>query len=516
MARLPFNPDRIGGPPAPAVPAGRRAGDGPPAMSVTQANKMVKDALARALPERVRIVGQVSNFSDRSHWYFSIKDAGSSLRCVCFASVARKCNVPMADGLEIVVSGRFDVYDPQGQLQFYVDKIEPVGQGSLEMQFRALCNELRELGYFDPQHKKELPLIPRKIAVVTSRTGAALQDVINTAARRWAGCELLLVDVRVQGAEAAPQVAWAIKALSRQGQAMGIDAILLTRGGGSMEDLWAFNERIVADAIYQCRLPIVAAIGHETDTTIAELVADMRCATPTQAAMTLIPDRQALDHQIHQLHRRLHLLVSRQLEYAQQRLNAAARHAFFRQPANMLLPVQSRLQALEARLQESMKQTMRDRQLRLDGLMRHLSAVSPLGQIRAMQPRVEAIEHRLTQAMSRALSQRQQKIEALSRHLSAVGPASVLGRGYTYTLDAQGRPVTQAAGLQPGQRMTTVFADGKVRSVVEGGDQPAAASPAASPDPAPQPASPPKRPRRKAESAGPMLDLFSQSSQDDA
>jgi exonuclease VII large subunit len=148
--------------------------------------------------------------------------------------------------------------------------------------------------------------------------------------------------------------------------------------------------------------------------------------------------------------------------------------------------------------------------------VRHLSAVSPLGQIRAMQPRVEAIEHRLTQAMSRALSQRQQKIEALSRHLSAVGPASVLGRGYTYTLDAQGRPVTQAAGLQPGQRMTTVFADGKVRSVVEGGDQPAAASPAASPDPAPQPASPPKRPRRKAESAGPMLDLFSQSSQDDA
>src|SRR5690606_1483225 len=131
----------------------------------------------------------------------------SSLRCVCFASVARRSGVPMADGLEIVVTGRFDVYDPQGQLQFYVEKIEPVGQGSLEMQFRALCNDLRELGYFDQDRKKPLPLMPQKVAVVTSRSGAALQDVINTAARRWAGCELLLVDVRVQGPEAAPQVA---------------------------------------------------------------------------------------------------------------------------------------------------------------------------------------------------------------------------------------------------------------------------------------------------------------------
>ncbi len=508
MARLPFNPDRIAGAPPAAPVAGKRTGDQPPAMSVTQANKLVKDTLARALPGRVRIVGQVSNFSDRSHWFFSIKDAGASLRCVCFASVARKSGVPMADGLEIVVTGRFDVYDAQGQLQFYVDKLEPVGQGSLEMQFRALCNELRELGYFDEDRKKPLPLMPRKVAVVTSRSGAALQDVINTAARRWEGCQLLLVDVRVQGADAAPQVAKAIASLSRHGAGMGIDAILLTRGGGSIEDLWAFNERIVADAIHNCRLPIIAAIGHETDTTIAELVADVRSSTPTQAAMTLIPDRRTWEHQIHQLQRRLHLLAGRQVEQAQQRLLALARHPFFRKPVNMLAPVQARLESLDGRLQDAMKQTMRDSRQTLDGLSRHLLAVSPMNRVRTLQPRVETLSSRLAAAMTRSLSQRQRQLEGLSRHLAAIGPASVLGRGYTYTLDDQGRPVTQARMLHAGQPMVTVFADGKVRSKVEG-DASTSPAPSSALTPVTQPAV--TRGRRKSAKAKPaMPDLFSQ------
>lgn len=480
MARLPFDPHRVSEPsntPAPVTKT--RQGDAAP-LTVSQANKLVKDTLARTLPAKVRIVGQVSNFTDRSHWFFSIKDAGASLRCVCFASVARKSGVPMSDGLEIIITGRFDVYDAQGQLQFYVDKLEPVGQGALEMQYRALCEKLRAQGYFDTDRKKPLPLLPRKVAIVTSRAAAALQDVINTASRRWAGCQLYLVDVRVQGAAAAPQIAQAINALSRNGKTLGIDAIILTRGGGSIEDLWAFNDPAVADAVFKCTLPIVAAIGHETDTTIAELVADHRSSTPTQAAMTLIPDQQTWDHQIHQHGRRLNLLMERMMEHARRRVEAAARHTLFRRPVNMLEPLQTRLTSLADQLHDVMTRAVGDRKNHVENLARHLVAIGPQSEIRNHHRRLESLAARLQTATQRSVSQRKDRLEAASRHLAAVGPARVLGRGYTYTIDAQGRPMTSAIAITPGDTLTTVFADGKVQSVVqspEGETVPASPSP---------------------------------------
>lgn len=489
MARLPFDPGRID---EPSPVKKTRPGDTAP-LTVAQANKLVKDTLARTLPTKVRIVGQVSNFTDRSHWFFSLKDATASLRCVCFASVARKSGVPMADGLEVVITGRFDVYDAQGQLQFYVDKLEPVGQGALEMQYRALCEKLRGLGYFEADRKKPLPLLPRKVAVVTSRAAAALQDVINTASRRWAGCQLFLVDVRVQGAAAAPQIAQAINSLSQDGGKLGIDAIILTRGGGSIEDLWAFNDPAVAQAIYKCKLPIVAAIGHETDTTIAELVADVRSSTPTQAAMTLIPDQQTWDHQIHQHQRRLGLLMQRIVEHATHRLDAAARHTMFRRPVNMLDPLAARLQLLSDQLQSSMTTTISERKNHLENLTRHLGAIGPESEIRNQHRRIESFEARLGAAAQRTLGQRREQLAAASRHLQAVGPAKVLGRGYTYTLDAKGRPIVSASALSPGDQLTTVFADGKVNSITQGNDQ---SPPNASPKPAaPKPAT--KKTRRK-------------------
>lgn len=475
MARLPFNPDRVN-PPAGSIPPVSSAGgrgtaagrNDPPPLSVSQANRLVKDVIAQAMPGRLRIIGQVSNFSDRSHWYFSLKDAGSAMRCVCFASAARKSGVPLADGMEVVVTGRFDVYDAQGQLQFYVDKIQPVGQGALELQFRALCEELRSKGYFDDARKKPLPVMPCKVVVITSRSAAALQDVINTATRRWAGCQLYLMDVRVQGAAAAPQIAQAIRSLAVQGRQLGIDAIILTRGGGSIEDLWAFNDRAVAEAIYKCPLPIVAAIGHETDTTIAELVADVRSSTPTQAAMTLIPDQKALDHQVHQLHRRLHLLTDRLVQHARQRLTAAARHTLFRRPVNMLLPVQERLGTLQTRLQDAGGRLVSERRQRLHGAARHLAAVSPQQRVATAEQQLRGLQARLVTGTTRGLSMRQQQVESLARQLTAIGPGAVLKRGYTYTLDAQGKPVHSARVVKAGQRMVTVFADGRVGSVVEG------------------------------------------------
>ena len=386
----------------------------------------VKSALTRGLPAKVRVVGEVSNLSDRNHWFFSLKDAqgeDATIRAVMFASAARRVRFPVRDGQAVVATGRVDFYAAQGSVQLYVDKLEPVGEGAREAALRALMEELREAGYFAAEHKRPLPAVPTRIAVVTSRSAAALQDVIHTAAQRWAGCELVLVDVRVQGESAAGQIAAALRALSRHGRARGIDAILLTRGGGSIEDLWAFNERVVADAVFDCELPIVAAIGHETDTTVAELVADRRCATPTQAAMTLVPERAVLAEQLEQSGRRLGLGLGRRLELSRHRLRAAARHPLFHDPGRLV-------ERAGARLAE--------------------------------------VERRWSRALPAKLDAARRRLEGLERTLEAVGPGNVLQRGYSYTLVGDGTLLRSADAAPPGTPLTTVLADGKVRSTVDG------------------------------------------------
>ena len=414
MTRLPFNTD----------PPTGESQERDRAMTVGELAGRIKRALVDGLPRKVRVVGEVSNLSDRTHWFFSLKDDGAAMRCVCFASHARRVGFPMRDGMQVVVSGRVDFYDAQGSVQLYVESIEPVGQGALELRLRAMIQELRALGYFDPGHKKPLPTMPTRIAVVTSRSAAALQDVIHTVAQRWAGCRLYLYDVRVQGESAAGEIAEAIGRLSEHGETLGIDAVILTRGGGSIEDLWAFNERPVADAVYRCGLPIVAAIGHETDTTVAELVADVRCATPTQAAMALVPEREALEHQVHQLGQRLTMTVRRQVEHAGQRLSSAARHTLFRNP-----------QRLIDRGTQALDETVR----------------------------------RLRGAMPRRLTVETSRLDALARQLGAVNPGNVLDRGYSYTLGPDGKVLRHAADASAGQRITTVLADGRIGSIVQTG-----------------------------------------------
>ena len=420
-----------------------------------------------AIPGKIRIVGEISNLSNRTHWFFSIKDQGAALRCVCFASNARRVNFPVRDGMQVVITGKVDFFEGQGSLQIYVDKIEQVGQGTLEQQLQAMIAELRELGYMDEYRKKPLPTMCQRIAVVTSRSAAALQDVINTAHRRWAGCELLHFDVRVQGDNAVPEIARALHVISEQGERLGIDAIILTRGGGSIEDLWAFNERIVADAVFDCQLPIVAAIGHETDTTVAELVADMRCATPTQAAMTLVPDRKALDHQVTQMAGRLRMSLQRQSQMANQRLTAISRHRIFTRPQALLEMPQQRLTHAQHRMTQALP-----------------------GRLAPATTRVSQAVARLSRVMQRRVTQADQQVKAMSRTLQAVGPKRVLERGYTYTTDSNGKLLRSVNDVTDGQSITTVLADGKVQSVVgDSGQKP--------PTPKAAPTSKPRKRRSK-------------------
>ena len=417
----------------------REAGGGQTAdapWTVGDLAERVKSALTRGLPAKVRVVGEVSNLSDRNHWFFSLKDGGggdgATVRAVMFASAARRVRFPVRDGQEVVATGRVDFYAAQGSVQLYVDQLEPVGEGAREAALRAMIEELREAGYFSAQRKRPLPAVPTRIAVVTSRSAAALQDVIHTAAQRWAGCELVLVDVRVQGESAAGQIAAALRALSRHGRSRGIDAILLTRGGGSIEDLWAFNERVVADAVFDCELPIVAAIGHETDTTVAELVADRRCATPTQAAMTLVPEEAVLREQLRQLADGMRRALHRRVEVGGHRLTAAARHPLFHDPARMVERAEARLSAARQRWSRALPDRLRDNRRRL---------------------------------------------QALERTLEAVGPRNVLRRGYSYTLDEKGALLRSVGSAVPGQQLVTVLADGRVRSIIEGESGIAATAP---------------------------------------
>lgn len=405
----------------------------------------IKSAVNATLPGKVRVVGELSNLSDRNHWFFSLKDGEAVIRCVMFASAARAVNFKARDGVEVIATGRVDVYPAQGSVQLYVDRLEAVGQGALELRLRELINELKGEGYFDPSHKRALPTMPTRIAVVTSRSAAALQDVINTAAKRWPGCELVLVDVRVQGDAAAPQIASALNDLSEHGQRLGIDAILLTRGGGSIEDLWAFNERVVADAIYDCAIPIVAAIGHETDVTVAELVADVRCATPTQAAMTLVPDREMLQRQVGQSADRLMLALKRRVQHERQRLRAARRHPAMSRPERFVVQARQQLDTLSRRLD------------------RAIPAITAI-----QKPKLDRISRALPQAIARRISRETESLDALARELDAVGPASVLSRGYTYTLAPDGSVLRSAEAASAAGRLTTVFTDGRVDSNVQG------------------------------------------------
>jgi len=464
MGRLPFDPDKTRAAQAAAAQTSSASAD-PPAWSVSRLAAHIGDAIARGLPASVRVEGEISGHRERTHAYFDLKDDGAVVGCVMFASALKRAGVRLENGVSVVATGRVEFYAPSGRTTLIVDKVELRGQGALEARFRALCEELRALGWFDPARKRPLPTFPRRVAVVTSRTGAALQDVLDTARRRCPAVEFLILDARVQGAEAAGEVARAIDALGRARDRLGIDALLVTRGGGSMEDLWAFNERAVAEAIVRCPIPVVAAIGHETDTTIAELVADERCATPTQAAVRLVPDRGDLLRQTRSLSARLRLLTERAVAFERERCAAAGSrlHAGVRSAVS-----HARVRTLDAlgRLERQRPAAAQARrEARWANARQRLEAAV---RRRVRQTDLDALESSLHRVASRRLRDAGRKAHALERELRAMGPFAVLERGYSWTEKPGGGLVRSAGDVRPGDRVVTRLSDGSFGSVVEG------------------------------------------------
>ena len=429
---------------------------------------MVDGAIRRGVASPLRVVGEVSGLRERTHLYFDLKDGEAVIACVLFANVVRKHRLVLRDGLEVVVTGSLEFYAKAGKLSFIGTNAQPVGAGALDLAFKQLCDELRALGWFDDGRKRPLPTFPRRVAVLTSRSSAALQDVLDTMRRRCPAVGVALVDARVQGEGSAAELRSKLVALSRRHGALGIDAVIITRGGGSAEDLWAFNDRALAEAILKCPVPVVAAIGHETDTTIAELVADVRAATPTQAAMRLTPDMATLLEQVDLNGARLRGALLRRMAEARRAVEALSRRRPIASPRAITADALARLERARERLADRARQRLHHASLRLERLASRLESHKPAAEMARRGQRLEHTAGRLERAMRQRLAGEHRRLDAHDRQLRAVGPQAVLARGYSYTTLADGRLVRSASAVSAGDELVTTLAEGRVRSTVGG------------------------------------------------
>ncbi len=414
-----------------------------------------------------RVQGEIANISKRGHWYFSVKDAGAVLSCVMWQSDAARTAYDPREGDGVVVTGRIKHYAPQGKTQLYASKIEPQGVGALEQRFQQLVRELRGLGYFDESRKKPLPEFPRRVAVITSKTGAALQDVLKTAAERCPAVEFIVIDVRVQGDGAAEEVARALRAINRMAERMAIDAVIVTRGGGSREDLWAFNERVVADAAFALRVPLVAAIGHEVDTSVIELVADQRASTPTQAVMKLLPDLASLAERRGRIAHDLRNAMRWAMQSKREHLAELAASSALESPALRLAHLRARLGSFEARSRSAMGAMVVDERRNLDAVAARLIANTPAARAAAARAALAALRPRLARAIANALGQSRRDTINLERRLRSAGPAETLSRGYAIVTTADGSLLRSIAVAPVGTVLNLQLSDGNLPVRVE-------------------------------------------------
>ncbi len=391
-------------------------------LSVWELTVRIKDLLETSFPT-VWVAGEISNLArPRSgHCYLTLKDDRAQLRAAIWRNTAGRLRFDLCDGLKVICRGHIDVYAPRGSYQLIIEQIEPRGIGELELALRQLREKLGREGLFEADRKRPLPRFVRRIAVVTSPTGAAIRDFLQVLGRRWRGADVLIVPTRVQGDGAAEEIAAAIRQVNRLPEA--VDCLVVTRGGGSLEDLWAFNEEVVVRAISASGVPVVSAVGHEVDVTLSDLAADVRALTPSEAAELVAPASDELVAGLRQLQKRLRAALRSRASAARSRLDALARHPAFRRPYQRVHESARHLDELETR------------------------------SLRAIRSRVEFAR---------------QRVDALAGQLESLSPLSVLGRGYSLTQRTEdGQVVRDAGALSIGDRLTTRFARGRAVSRVE-------------------------------------------------
>ncbi|MEO8671649.1 MAG: exodeoxyribonuclease VII large subunit [Tahibacter sp.] len=407
--------------------------------------------------------GELSNFSRPAsgHLYFSLKDTSAQVRCAMFKPRSTWLKFRPADGMHVLIRARVSLYEARGEFQLIVEHMEEAGAGALQREFEQLKARLGAEGLFDAARKRPLPSLPRRIGVITSPSGAAVRDVISVLRRRFALVDVEILPVPVQGREAPAAIAAMIALASRAGR---YDVLLLTRGGGSIEDLWAFNDEAVARAIYASAIPLVAAIGHETDVTIADFVADLRAATPSAAAELLVPE--SLDLQRTLLHRRqrLTLLAQRHRERLAQRLDRLRLRLDAMRPQTRLDLGRARLDGLQRRLQHARARDAHRLDQRMLALQGRLRAAHPGLRIDHARQESLGLKNRLVRSGVVGLQQRAAQVAELARALNAVSPLATLARGYAILFDAEsGRIIRSAGEVEPGQSLRARLADGELR-----------------------------------------------------
>jgi exodeoxyribonuclease VII large subunit len=395
------------------------------AITVTEFSNRIKRHLEPAF-DNVAVTGELGNYRGphhSGHVYCNLKDQGAQVRLIIWRSTFERLQFKLTDGLEITVIGKLDVYARRGEYSLVANAIQPKGVGSLQLAFQQMYERLEHEGLFDPAHKQPMPLYPQRIAVITSPTGAAVRDIITTARRRNRLVEVLLYPAKVQGEGSAESVARAIRRINALNAGLRVDVLIVGRGGGSLEDLWAFNEEPVARAIYESKIPVVSAVGHEVDTTIADMVADLRAPTPTAAAELVVPELAGMIEQV---------------------------------------------EDQRVRLFRGLRHTTEIWRQRLESLGHRLSGLGPLNQIRRENQRLDYMLERLQNAMRQRVGGGNNTVKGLAARLDALSPLRVLERGYSITRDAEGRVIRSVSDVADGDEITTRLAEGEIKSKVHG------------------------------------------------
>jgi len=491
--------------PSPASAVGNAA-----PLTVSQVTRLVKRALESTVPSTLHVAGEISNLKNHAggHLYFTLKDQACELSCVMWRSDAGRMKFEPQNGMEVVATGSIEVFERAGRYQLYVRRVDPRGVGALDLAFRQLREKLEKQGFFEIGRKRPIPHFPRCLALVTSPTGAAIEDILRTLQRRFPCVRVLIFPTRVQGEGAAGEIADAIRGANAHAAELGgIDAMIVGRGGGSLEDLWAFNEEVVARAIFQSKIPVISAVGHEVDVTIADLVADLRAATPTAAAELAVPLLDELQDQLGAIALRLHRRLRGRLEIDTSRLRSASAHSFLREPLSLVRRPAQSLDEWNSRILLRLAEAAGKARRRIDRGEALVARIAPHGFLRkanaalvasvqelqrsadrltvrcerpvesslrrmeraALPARVAAANLRTGVAQDRLKTAARTRLDALTNRLAAQGALlaavsheRVLARGFSITRTKKGRRILRSVReIADGDRLVTQLGDGE-------------------------------------------------------
>jgi exodeoxyribonuclease VII large subunit len=434
-------------------------------LTVAQLTERLRAVVEERFPA-VWVEGEISNFRlyGSGHAYFTLKDESAQVRAVLFRNRMRRIRFEPSDGQHVLAFGSLEIYAQRGEYQLVVELLEPRGLGALQLAFEQLKARLGAEGLFAESRKRPLPRFPRRIGIVTSPSGAAVRDILRIVGRRFAGLSIVIAPSRVQGEGAAQEIAAGIGDLNALG---GVDVIIVGRGGGSLEDLWAFNEEVVARAIAGSKIPVISAVGHEVDVTIADFVADLRAPTPSAAAELVVREKQALVDDLVSQHARLERAMRRRLERDRERAASFGRRRVLTDPARPLRDLERRVDDAVRRLRHAATATLRRATHRLEIATAGLRGASPFARLSGGRHRLERLDVGLHGGMTRSLVRSQHRLGALVGRLDSLSPLAVLGRGYSLTRTATGQIVQEATQVAPGDAVEVLLARGSLDCRVE-------------------------------------------------